>query len=277
MKRKFSFFLTLLTAIVCVFSVAACGSKTPAEGGGEEPPAEEGIRIVLVYNNGQPNGYLYAEEGTPAARPDDPAFEPHIFLGWYLSGKLYDWDSAVTEQITLQALWEKQYTGTLSVRNGDWATIDGARNSSRPNSLLSNETDGFDRGTIEVTVTSPTASDSGIILCLTGNASGRYWESDVSYYCFLISLDGSAYLGKVDYGNWTALKVLPIQGYKVGQSYRLKTVLDGTDIYCYVNGKLYIAFSERNFLTGTGYGIRTSATDVMFSDFSVTGKCLHNL
>ena len=39
--------------------------------------------------------------------PDEPRLEGYIFLGWYLENKEYDFDKAVTENITLTAKWKR--------------------------------------------------------------------------------------------------------------------------------------------------------------------------
>lgn len=287
--KKWFCWLSILLLLSCVFVSAACGKtekppETPPPATEDDPPeesdppedlppAKETWTVTLVYNNGERDGSIAVEKGEPAAEPEEPKFGPHTFLGWYRAGERYDWSTPVTEDITVQALWEKQYRVALETRNGGWTQTEGEWRSSVYNSFLADDTGGFDRGTIEVTVHSEERSDNGIVLCLTGNGTSRYWEEGVSYYFFFLNIDGNAYLGKVDHGVWTALKVLPVLGYQTGKSYRLKTVLDGTDIYCYVDGKLYIAFSERNFLKGTGYGFRTDTADVLFSGIEVSGKC----
>ena len=45
------------------------------------------------------------------------------------------------------------------------------------------------------------------------NETHSYWESDGAYYFFFINFNGGAYLGKVDYGTWTACEYLPVNNY----------------------------------------------------------------
>ncbi|MBQ7599529.1 MAG: InlB B-repeat-containing protein, partial [Clostridia bacterium] len=47
----------------------------------------------------------HAAHGTRTDVPERPVWEGHTFLGWYLEGRPYDWSSAVTSDITLDAVW----------------------------------------------------------------------------------------------------------------------------------------------------------------------------
>ena len=288
MKKIFAFLTAVFVLTGCICFVG-CG-QTSASDDIEKPPSTQTpndpneperpdlpqsvyYTLTLIYGNGAENGRIVVEEGHTPDIPAEPEFGPHKFLGWYSEGEPYDWTTPVMRDIEITALWEKAYGGEMHTVYGSFETVDGAYRSRTANSLMVNEEDGFDRGTIEVSVTAGTASDNGIVLCLTGNGTNTFWESDVSYYLFFLSRDGTAYLGKVDHGKWLALKVVALSDYDVSQTYVLKTVLNGTDISCYVDGKLYIRYSERAFLTGTGYGLRAGAAGVVFSDFKISGEC----
>ncbi|MCI6756536.1 MAG: InlB B-repeat-containing protein [Lachnospiraceae bacterium] len=43
--------------------------------------------------------------GASVARPEDPAYEGHVFLGWTINGRPYSFESGVTEDIVLKAEW----------------------------------------------------------------------------------------------------------------------------------------------------------------------------
>ncbi len=56
--------------------------------------------------------------GEKATRPTDPENGKHAFLGWYLGEELYDFDTAVTGDITLTAKWDTAtYTATLTLKD----------------------------------------------------------------------------------------------------------------------------------------------------------------
>lgn len=230
--------------------------------------------ITLELSNGKSPIVLQTESGTPAQKPADPVYGNNRFLGWYFQGCEYDWSSPVKEDFTVIALWEKVYTD-LNMRSvsGKMKESDGILISQTANTLYVCENADFDRGSIEVTLQASTSSDNGIVLCLSADSDASwYWEQDVSYYFFFVSRDGYAYLGKVDHGTWSALKVLPLNDYKLNNAYTLKAELDGTDIRCYVDNELYILYSEMNFLTGRGIGIRAGAPEVTFSQLNITGN-----
>ncbi len=271
--------VTVLCIGLCACEVSTAGSlsetlsEAPSETESEPVSVENYYTVLVNANNGGVASGQRIKEGEAAVKPLDPTFGPHIFLGWYYKGEEYDWTAPVTQNITVNALWQKVYNVQLSTANGSATSIENGYKSVVGATILACTDQGFDRGTIEVTMASPNKSDSGIVVCLDNGGQQNYWEQGVSYYFFFVNLDGNAYLGKVDNGKWTAEKVIPIEGYVQGQSYRLKVILDGTDLYCYVDGKLYIAFSEEKFLQGTGLGLRAGAAEVSFTDFAVSGEC----
>ena len=246
-------------------------NKTPLAG----EKTEDFVYVTLNLNNGTAEKIYQVKKGECFAQPEAPSYGEHTFLGWFSGGKQYDFSALVTQNITIQALWEKVYSSELYVAMGRPTSIENGFVSSSGANILANTSQEFDRGSIEVTVSSQTPSDSGIIFCVENNGMSSFWEYNVSYYFFFVNIEGFAYLGKVNHGKWTALKVLPIENFIQGESYTIKVILNGTDIYCYVNGSLYIGYSEYRFLTGGGFGLRTGTAGVTFTDFKVNGKVVN--
>lgn len=57
--------------------------------------------------------------GQKAIRPNDITLEGNKFLGWYYEDVLYDFDTLVTNNLTLTAKWEKEvYTVTFDLNGG---------------------------------------------------------------------------------------------------------------------------------------------------------------
>ncbi len=59
------------------------------------------------------------EENSLVTRPDDPTRTGYIFDGWYIGSELFDFETPITENITLTAHWTtNQYTVTFDSNNG---------------------------------------------------------------------------------------------------------------------------------------------------------------
>ena len=132
----------------------------------------------------------------------------------------------------------------------------------------------FPYGTLSCNVKTKTNTDSGIIFGVSSQDE-NFWEGKgISYYFFFLSVDGTAYLGKTDNGNWHILKYV---GYSFNaiNAYNLKVVYYGGKICCYVNGEFLIGYRDKNPLSGTGFGFRTGATGVVFSELSITNDYLY--
>ena len=50
------------------------------------------------------------EEGQKATKPADPVKDGYVFKGWYVGDTAYDFESAVTGDVTLTAKWEEVKT-----------------------------------------------------------------------------------------------------------------------------------------------------------------------
>jgi uncharacterized repeat protein (TIGR02543 family) len=58
------------------------------------------------------------ESGKKASEPEDPTWEGHKFLGWYLDDTEYDFDAPVTANITLVGHWSDIHTVVFDSDNG---------------------------------------------------------------------------------------------------------------------------------------------------------------
>ena len=59
-------------------------------------------------------------EGSKATRPSNPAKNDYVFVEWQLNGKTYDFNSKVTKNIELKAVWKqvKKYTVSFNSNGG---------------------------------------------------------------------------------------------------------------------------------------------------------------
>lgn len=132
----------------------------------------------------------------------------------------------------------------------------------------------FRYGTISCALKPKTNTDSGLVFGLSGNQSS-YWEGPgIRYYFFFLSRDGTAYLGKTADGVWSMLQTVPYV-FNDTDTYTLKIVYKNGKICGYVNQELLIACRDNTPLTGTGFGMRSGAAGVKFSELNVTSEYLY--
>ena len=88
----------------------------------EEPTV---YTVTFDYNDGATgNTTAEVEENATVNKPADPTREGYDFLGWYLDGEAFDFDAAITGDVTLIAKWEKivvtptYYTVTFDYNDG---------------------------------------------------------------------------------------------------------------------------------------------------------------
>lgn len=147
--------------------------------------------------------------------------------------------------------------------------------STASNSMMINDDVPFNYGTISCRIKSNNTTDTGIVFNLTANGKNVFWENNVSYYFFFLSQGGNAYLGKVDYGKWTALSVTKIAPVDSNKEYELKVILKGSKIIGLIDDEVYVGIRDSNRLNGTAYGFRTGSSNVIFSDIEVTSRYVY--
>ena len=85
----------------------------------DAPVPEETVTVTFNSDGGSPVKAATVERGEAVPEPADPTREGYTFQGWYLNGVRYDFTQAVTEDITLVALWQMQtFTVTFRYENG---------------------------------------------------------------------------------------------------------------------------------------------------------------
>ncbi len=63
------------------------------------------FKITFETDNGTGANSLIIEKNKTIKKPEDPTKEGYEFAGWYLDGKLFDFNTKVTKDITLEAKW----------------------------------------------------------------------------------------------------------------------------------------------------------------------------
>ena len=178
--------------------------------------------------------------------------------------------------------YEYDLVNNLKAKSGQTQVLAGATEDTytvttfASNSLAIDNVTPFAYGTIEATVTQSSANDAGIIFKCEDNGLDSFWEGTVAYYFYFLSKDGTVYLGKTDYGNWSELAVSSkLPGYSVGTPVDLKIVLKGTKILCFANDQLMFGYKDNNPILGTSYGFRAGNSEVYFTDVTVSSEYIY--
>lgn len=132
---------------------------------------------TVTFMNGS-SQYAMQVVNDKASAPDTPVKSGYRFVGWYNGNAKWDFDTPVTENLTLTAKWEKIHTSAPSAPRYDVAVSDGAHGS------VTVSTKSASKGsTVTVTVTPDkgyaletlTVTDkNGSTLNLTDRGNGKY-------------------------------------------------------------------------------------------------------
>ena len=87
-----------------------------------ETPAPVTHTVKFRTNGGSAIPMQTVEDGRTASKPTDPTRPGHVFAGWLLDGRPYDFSTPVTGDIILDAAWEE--TPASDPLSGVTATVD---------------------------------------------------------------------------------------------------------------------------------------------------------
>ena len=287
--KKRSFLIVLMCALLCaslsVFVACDNGNSDPKNStsanqgtGNSDNPSSYTVTFVGLKTTTQtvPAGGTVSE---PSGQLKKSGYE---FLGWYLGDTLYDWNTPVTKNITLEAKFEK---ATFSVAHGV-AFKDGTNIvTASSDALILVEDNAFGEGSFTVDVTPVTANDCGVIFGVTEAAPENFWE-DTHYYCALINKDGIFLMAEVDntaaspWNELTSSEAFRLT-YDPSKKYTFKVgyVEDGENGYATVsvNGEV-VAKVPTGKLTGTKFGMRAQGSGTIFgaATFDADDKPAYN-
>lgn len=132
---------------------------------------------IVTFMNGS-SQYAMQVVKDKASAPDTPVKSGYRFVGWYNGNAKWDFDTPVTENLTLTAKWEKIHTSAPSAPRYDVAVSDGAHGSVTVSPKAASK-----GSTVTVTVTPDkgyaletlTVTDkNGSALDLTDKGGGQY-------------------------------------------------------------------------------------------------------
>src|SRR5690554_5175818 len=115
MRKFLGFTLMLFTA----FLLVACGTNE--------------YTVTFDSNGGSEVASVVVEEGSKVDEPSEPTRLGYDFIEWQLDGDKFDFDTLITKDITLIAIWEEDETPEPSeevtvttVYDGETTTMDGS-------------------------------------------------------------------------------------------------------------------------------------------------------
>lgn len=73
--------------------------------------------VTFDSNGGSVVSSVQVKKGDKVSKPSEPTRDGYVFSGWYLNDTLYDFDSAVLEDITLVAKWSSKEDGSTTVKS----------------------------------------------------------------------------------------------------------------------------------------------------------------
>ena len=85
---------------------AGAEPEADIRGGEEETPVEETFKVTFDSAEGSAVEAAEVKKGEKVAKPADPSREGHTFKGWFNGETEFDFDTAITADITLTAKWE---------------------------------------------------------------------------------------------------------------------------------------------------------------------------
>ena len=92
----------------------------------DDGSCKEMYLVKFDSNGGSSVNSQRVEEGAKAVEPEDPTRNGYTFLGWYLNGRLFNFNTRIYEDITLVAKWEKnteQYNKYCKIESDTYYSV----------------------------------------------------------------------------------------------------------------------------------------------------------
>lgn len=113
--------------------------------------------------------------------------------------------------------------------------------------------------------------DNGLIFRVQPNDMGLFFEGEgAAYYFFFINFEGIAILGKTENGVWSTVQDSDCE-YNLNSWNNLKIVINGNDIYCFVNNVLYLSVTEA-MSESINVGMRSGVSGVKYKNITVSSS-----
>ena len=254
-----------MTLLLCLLTLLGCDKVVVPQGTNPQTPLETVTPEIIPEGGGSiVDG---AEDWLPDIIVKDDGTADDIFGNDFNDSVKYTYDATNVSFKTV--------AGAFTTANGNGVFSDFTTTASNSMAVCTNTTAPFLYGTISCDVITKTDTDTGIVFGLSDNGSSKYWEGNgINYYFFFLGRDGTAYLGKTANGVWYVVKIVDYS-FNASDVFNLKVVFKGSAIYCFVNKDLFFDCREQAPLKGTGFGVRSGAVGVKFTNLTVTSDYVY--
>ena len=119
-KKLMIFMMCLAMSCACIGISTACTHNKDSSSGtssSEAPSNSSDVNYTVTFDSvgGSEVSTQTVAKGAKAEKPEDPMREGFTFVKWKLEGVTYDFEQAVTGNITLVAVWTKNELKTFTV------------------------------------------------------------------------------------------------------------------------------------------------------------------
>ena len=223
-----------------------------------------------VIMEGAVAGLQFVTDGSPAVKPEDPVMEGYEFDGWYVGNgdTEYDWNTPVTEDITITAKFIDDVNVRYVVTQGA-AQDNGSGYVTTENKTLILTKDEFTEGSVSATVKPGSANNDCGIIFGANVTSGAKWEN-FDYYMVLINRDGVLFLSRTP---WEIIAETRLSSFSIMRDYTVTVKYNAQGGYAevYVDGsKMLSASIGELFGTRVGYRADNSYTVFGYTDIDDT-------
>ena len=162
---------------------------------------------------------------------------------------------------------DKSQLDNYKVGSGSIDSFDGVIKSTGSKNLAFVKDSNFPEGTLETTFVPGSNSPAGIVFRGTAPDGDSFYENEagLSYYSLFVE-GGFCSFRKVENGvvTKTTNKYWP---YGIAVAYETRIILQGKDIYCYLNDRLVFHYHDENPLTGGKYGMKAVLPNCIVAPF----------
>ncbi len=156
---------------------------------------------------------------------------------------------------------------TYTEFGGAFDNVDGRIVSGDNKSLLLFDGIEVESGTIEMKITPNSANDCGIIFWADDGGRSNFWEhTPAQYHVALLNWEGYLLIGKINHNGktWECVADCKLPNYDPTNEYTITVVIEDNNVKVYLDGTLYIDYTDKDKHNGAAVGVRSEREGVCF-------------